>query len=136
MEMSNKAIIFTIDAVIALAIAFIFISAALSYVSNLQSGAGNELVLNQMTLDSLALLEFNGDLSIAVNSTSVNVLSSYLNSTQKNICGRIEIYDTSETLLLSVLKSGCQASDHVSLSRRVFFFGDDVYMAKMEAWFK
>lgn len=132
----KKGIVFSLDVMLALITAMILISAGIYYMNNLYSNIGTELNLNQITQDSLEILDFKGDLINARLTNSNSTLNEFLNELDNNICAEIEMYNQNDTIIMSSVKSGCVSSNTLLVSRRTFIVENDIYYAKMEGWFK
>lgn len=125
----KKGIFFTIDAVLALAIALFLVFAIFTGMSknvdysNLDAGV--------FAQDSLATLEKSG--AFLRNDSSLVEL--YANATPSQLCVNISVFRPSES---SFIKPGCSMSNinQVSVANRVFISGTNVNYARAMAWYK
>jgi|SRR3989338_4744840 len=121
--MNKKAVIFTIDAVLAIIIAGIMLSAAYFYISYEYGSGDGQQNLHKISLDVLSALEKDGALQNSVNTGSASSISTFLNALPLQICSNITIYDNSSRIKLSAQKQGCNITQPV-FSRRVFVSGN------------
>jgi hypothetical protein len=134
MEMKKKGIIFSLDSMIALIIAGIFIFGAMVYLGNLQDKNENNLILNQIARDSLTILDFSYDLIQAGSTGDNTTLNDFVDNLETNTCARIGIYNQSKQLDFTSTKSGCIPNNNVAVARRSFIVNKEGYYAKMEVW--
>lgn len=125
----KKGIFFTIDAILALAIAIVLVFAIFQGISkNVDYSTFDTGVFAQ---DSLATLEKSGAFSRNDNS----LIESYINATPSQLCVNISVFRQSES---SFIKPGCSMSNinQVSVANRVFVSGTNVNYAKAMVWYK
>lgn len=135
--MKKKAIIFTLDAILALLIAATLIISSLYYLSKTENIPYTEQGLYKISLDILTVLEKDGTLKTAVEESSATEIQGFLDSLPVQICANITIYNTAQDNLLSVKKTACDSSEEKLFSRRVFIANSfSVYYAEMVSWFK
>ena len=127
--MDKKGIIFTIDAILAVVIAGIMLSAAYFYVSDGYHSRGGQQNLYKISLDVLSALEKDGALQNSVNTGSASGISAFLNAIPSQICSNITIYDSSSRIKASAQKQGCNITQPV-FSRRVFVSNFSAYYAE------
>lgn len=131
----KKGIIFTLDVTLAVLLTLSIITASLFYLSQINLSFEDE-ELYRLTMDSLAVLEKSNALSESASTGSTQPINYLLESLPYNTCAKVELYDKNNVRILTVKKVGCTYSDDYLLSRRVFIAQDEIYLAKMEAWFK
>ena len=131
MEIGKKGIGFTLDAMFALFITMIFISVAVYYLDPVSDSLYTRMYLNQLTQDSLNILEDSYTLSNAVTSNSNTTLNEFQIELDRNY-----IYDQANILKLTSVKTGCGTSKNLIVTRRSFLVGYKPYFARMEAWIK
>jgi len=136
MEIGKKGIGFTLDAMFALFITMIFISVAVYYLDPVSDSLYTRMYLNQLTQDSLNVLEDSYALSNAVSSNSNATLNEFQSELDRNVCSIIYIYDQANILKLTSVKTGCGTSNNLIVTRRSFLVGYKPYFARMEAWIK
>ena len=117
--MNKKSVIFTLDAILAILIAGVMITASYFYISQANIPMSNRQNLHKISMDALVVLEKDGTLKDSVQTGSASGLSEFLNLLAPQICSKFTIYDDSSTLVLSSQKSDCNITQPV-LSRRVF----------------
>lgn len=133
--MNKKSIIFTLDAILAILIAGVMITASYFYISQANIPMSNRPNLHKISMDALAVLEKDSTLKNSVQTGSASGLSEFLNSLAPQICSKFTIYDDSSTLVLSALKSDCNITQPV-LSRRIFVLDNfSVYYAESKLAF-
>ena len=134
-----KAIIFTLDAILALIAAALMITSSYFYLTSARTSEWGILDLNRLATDSLATLEINNDLEDVITSGSASTLDTYLNSMLPGrMCGRIRIFSSARALLYSSMKTDCNISitKTIAVSFRSFMALDSIYYAKMEGWYE
>jgi hypothetical protein len=136
MEIGKKGFGFTLDAMFALFITLIFISAAVYYLDPVSDSLYTRMYLNQLTQDSLSILEDSYALSNAVTSNSNTTLNEFQTELDRNICSTIYLYDQANTLKLTSVRTGCGTNSNLIVSRRSFMVGYKIHFARMEAWIR
>ncbi|MFA5141593.1 MAG: hypothetical protein WC471_01325 [Candidatus Woesearchaeota archaeon] len=134
--MNRKAFIFTLDALFALLLAMTFFAYIFTYMGHSANSFNNIDLLN-MVDDSLNALEKSSALSNAVKSGSTASILAYINAMPTQICARVSLYSSSETLLYSVSGTGCGTlpSDY-NTGRRIFVVNNVANLAVMEVWYR
>ncbi len=128
-KFGKRGIFFTIDAILALAIALVLVFAIFQGMSknvnysNLDAGV--------FAQDSLVVLEKSGAFSYNDNS----LVELYVNATPSQLCVNISVVRQSET---SFIKPGCSMSNinQISVANRVFVSGTNVNYASAMTWYK
>jgi len=136
--MNKKGVFFSVDAIIALLAAIILISMAFFYLGQLDVTGATQNELLEYSRSVLTVMEKGDYLEGIIESSSVDNISSFFNtSTKGTVCFNLTIYDSSLTDLgLGKLKDGCSSSEEKVVVRRSFIHGEDVYLAKMEAHYE
>lgn len=132
--MDRKAVIFTLDAILAVLIAGVMLSAAYFYISGAEAPTDNRQNLYKISLDILAVLEKDGALHDFVNAGSASAISSFLNALPSQICSNVTIYDNSSIIKLSAQKQGCSMTQPI-FSRRIFVSNFSLYYAESKLSF-
>jgi len=133
---NKRAIVFTIDAIIAIIILIAFTSASFYYLKNMNNDFG-ENDLFQISQDSLAVLELNNELQNAITTSSTSNIQVFIdNLLPSHVCADIMLYDSSDTLQLNTTKTNCISSDETSASIRTFIVNNNFYYAKMRSWYE
>ena len=131
----KKAIIFTLDATLAVIMTLGLIITSLFYLSQSNVSFEKES-LYRITIDSLAILEKNNVLRVSASTNTTTDLQNFLNTLPYNTCGRIEIFNKNNEKLLTAIKAGCTFSEDYIVARRVFTASNAIFLTKMEAWYK
>lgn len=136
MRMNRKAFIFTLDALFALLLAMTFFAYIFTYMESSNNQFNNLDMLN-MADDSLNALEKSSALFTAVKSGSTASILTYINAMPAQICARVSLYSSSQTLLHTVSGTGCGTlpSDY-NTGRRVFVVNNAANLAVMEVWYR
>ena len=134
-KMNNKAIIFTLDAILAILAVSSIIIASQFYLSKTNIFYGQQDIY-KMSTDSLTVLEKSRTLENAVKASSTSAIQNYLASLPNQICATITVYDKNSVSLLSATKTDCAASDINRIARRCFISNFESYYAEMIAWYK
>ncbi len=132
--MNRKSIFFTIDSLFALLLAASFFVYLNYYIETSQTTAQVDLVT--MSNDALAVLEKSGALSQSVHAMNTSLLQSYLDAMPVQICANIRVYNRAGVNLLNAAKTGCTSDEELVIMRRVFIDRVELYLAKMEAWYR
>lgn len=135
--LKKKSLIFSLDALFAIVIAGIMILACFLYLSQTTTNIYQNQDIYKISLDSLAILEKDDTLKIAVETNSTTTPQLFLNSLPDQLCSNITIYTASSAAILSAQKTGCTAKNESTIAVRTFIANNsNVYYAKMEAWYK
>lgn len=138
--MREKGFAISLDAVIALGLAFIFFAAVSYYFSFPESSSFRSLKLKEASFDLGAVLEKSGQLESAVKDNKTIELRRILNKTPNNLCFQLKVFSpASSNPVLSVRKSGCPAkySELTSIKRSfVVLENNDAnfYWGEVNAW--
>ena len=116
--MSRKAIIFTLDAILAIIIGALIIAASYFLLSQPDPDF-NAQALGRISYDSLAVLEKDSTLRNAADTSSPSGLGTFISSMPGNTCANISVFDNSSMLIASSQKSGCSLNYSI-VSRRAF----------------
>ena len=128
--MNKKSVIFTLDAIMAVLIAGIMITSAYFFISQTDAASFNRQNLNKISLDVLAVLEKDNTLKGSVESGSASELDTFLAFLPSPLCGKVTVFDSNFTSVLTAQKSGCDF-DQPAVSRRIFVTDNfDVYYAE------
>ena len=132
----KKSVLFTLDSVLALVIALIVLLSVIFTLRSLTINRWTETNINELSMDYLTILEYDNTLSATVVTEDTTALKTFLNAnTKDSICGRIKIYDSTDTLILLETKTGCYNSDELFVTKRSFIANDAYYYAVLEGWY-
>lgn len=134
--LTKKAIIFTLDSILALIVTVTIITGTLSYMSQVSKIPYNKQALNRIGQDSLTLLEKDQILKQAVETGSNATIAVFLDSLPNQICVIVDLKATDQSTLQSTVKTGCSSSDESLIVRRVFIASFTTYYAEAELWYK
>ena len=135
--MNKKAIILTLDVLFALLITAVFLSAILFNLRSisLDEWTDNRLIENSM--GHLVVLEQTGLLKNVIIADSISEVQNYLNIyLQLNICAKVLIYDDSNNLLYTIIKTGCFDSRKIAITKRSFVANQDFYYVELQGWYR
>lgn len=136
MGISKKAIIFTIDAVLAVLAAMALISGSYYYLSQTQNIQWTNADKSQIAMNSLAVLEMSNSLQGAAATMSAAELDNYLNNIlPAQLCANIMIFTETGAQLLTTIKSGCAVPEYKAVVIRDFYFRGFLYYAQMGVWY-
>ncbi len=126
MKKNKHAVFFTIDSMVALAAAMVFMFAIFYYLSVSPDYSSEDLRV--FAQDALAVLEKSG----AMNDNSV--ISGYINATPSQVCLNITVFNPAES---SFVKPGCSMADvrQISVATRVFINNKNPRYAKAMVWY-
>ena len=139
----KKGFIISIDAIIALLIAFaMLVSISANFSVSKHSSLADEK-LSAVSKDVLTVLEKSGKLENAVVENKNKELGKYLNKTSENLCFEISVFDFDDnsSALSAVAKKDCkknQTEVSVLSTKRSFFVADNekFYWAELKSWIK
>jgi hypothetical protein len=135
--MLKKGLIFSIDAMFAIAVAGMMVLACFFYLSQTTTNIHNDQDMYKISSDSLTILEKDGTLAASVATGSPVTISSFLDSLPGQLCGNATIYTSSSAALLSAQRAGCTAGEEPAIAVRSFVTGvSGVYYAKMAVWYR
>lgn len=137
-KFNRKGFIYTLDAIFALVIAATIIIASFQYLSQTHIARFNRSDLYRLSNDALTVLERNSGLSNVISGSTSSV-QNYLNSLPTQVCGNLSVFSTSNSLISSIQKTGCNSAnvDDLVVARRVFVHSNSsTYHARLEAWYR
>jgi hypothetical protein len=116
--MGKKAVIFTLDAILALLIAGSMITASFFYLSqeNIQFTRQS---LYKMALDLFAILEMDGSLADYASTGSNSSIINFISTLPSQLCINLTLYNNDSAFMHSTQKSNCNITQPV-VSRGVF----------------
>ena len=121
----KKGALFTIDAVLGVALAFIFILFIFSNMAKVQP-VQNEI--DYVARDAVNVLLINGSLKEGIADTSEIQL--FLNLMPEQICGSVFLYDSANLELSNTTKTGCTTDRKKTVAWTSFVDGATNYAAK------
>ena len=124
-----KAQFFTLDALLALIAAAVMTS---MIIMSFKTVPSDDSRLQTIAADTLRVLD-DGRLLTAVQGNTTTI-DNFLKKLPDNICGRITISDTLDTILASVTKQGCGTPIIPAVQYRTVVKEGTFYLARMEAW--
>ena len=133
--MDRKAFIFTLDAIMALILAALIVSAIYFNFSKQSQQPYSEANLLQISLDSLTVLEKNSNLNDAVQNNDLSQLQSFVTIMPYQFCSNITIKDSDEDYIASIQRN-CSLSNPQAIARRIFIANNTVFLAEMKTSFK
>jgi hypothetical protein len=116
--MAKKAVIFTLDAILAILVAGSMITASFFYLSqeNIQF---NRQSLYKMALDLIAVLEMDGSLADYASTGSNSSIIIFISALPSQLCVNLTLYNNDSAFMHSTQKSNCNITQPV-VSRAVF----------------
>ena len=125
MKKNEKGFISTLDAVFALLALLIFSTIIFSYLQ--KTPDINDVFVYRQAYDIMTVLEY----------TNFSDPSSVFINTPSSLCMRLEVYDSSMTLLSTYYKVNCDVSNiNEKITWRTFIDGQNFRMAKLAVWRK
>lgn len=134
--LGRRGIVFTVDAMFALAVTIPLIMTCFVIVSSTTPQIYNSKDLYMSMSDSLAVLDEDYTLRDAVTSGGLSTIQSYLNSLPSNMCANITIYSSASMPVLSARTAGCTQSNFSSVAIRHFLANTNTYYATMRGWYR
>lgn len=132
---NKKGIAFTIDAVFALVLAVLLITATLVFISD--NTFSNKKSLDSVSKSVLTVLEKDFMLKNAIEFDSLSELSVYINTLPSQYCFILSIKNQSKSEVIdNVTKSNCVQSEEIIYTRRVFVYNQEIYYAELISWYK
>lgn len=131
-----KGIFFSLDALLALLVAFLLTGAILQAIAALPAEPDNSRLL-KISGDSLAIMEKTGTLEDSVSSSSSNPIKLFARSIPRNICYRVSISKPPASNPL-IAEENCPCKTF-SVARRSFLIASSAsteYLAEMRACYK
>jgi len=138
---NSKGAVISLDALLALGIAFVIILGISFYSVNTQTDDYSSVRLKQMAIDSLVVLEKTNTLSTSVLVSNYTPIHSFLAKLPSWVCTEITIYEaeSTDTILTSITKTGCTKSpDEISVAKRTFVINNSgtpkTHLAVAKVW--
>ena len=135
MYLNKKAIIFTLDALLALLLAISFFTYISFYFSDVADPLYSDIGLYSVTNDALTVLEKTGTLANVVRNSDITELQTYLDVMPIQLCGNITIYNLANVRLFSAKRTSCTSPEKNVIVRKVFVSDFIPYLTTMEAWY-
>ena len=141
LKKNKKAIVFSIDAMLALVSAMVLIGVAFFYLSQVQTLNWSQPGTFITAMDTLNVLRIDNTFSDSISQNSNESLIQFMdNMFPVNICGRIELYSNDSVLLIDANKTNCilptqTSSADVYVARRTFVHNKSMYYAFLRLWF-
>ena len=133
--LNKKAVILTIDALLALIAAMTIIVAVVYFTGQVSNIPYNKQALNKISQDSLTVLEKDNVLKTAIETSSNTTLTLFLDSLPSQICAKVDLKSSDQIIQESAIKTNCGSSNETVVVRRSFVANSfNVYYARMEAW--
>lgn len=132
-----KAFVITLDAIMALSF-FLIVMVVLSSQTFQPRSPGN-VYLKQLSLDTITVLEKTGRIHGALyGNETANAMQDIIEATPEMACIDIEIYNSSNSLVASALRSDCFDNEGLDLqiAMRPIAFRGQYYIIITESWFK
>ena len=136
--MLKKAIIFSIDAMFALISAVILIGIAFFYLSEVETLNWSQPSTHITALDTLNVLRIDNTLTNSISDNSNENLILFMdNMFPVNICGIIQLFNSTDGLLIEANKTDCILNDGVDIyvTRRSFVYNKSMYYAFLRLWY-
>lgn len=116
----KKAIFFTIDALFALVLAFVFLSFVYYSAPDISTSYRGD--------DALRVLHLSDSL------LSESVAQEYIDASLAPFCGNLSVFASGGVLQYSIVSDGCGSpTDEIRISRRSFY-DDGIYYAELRLW--
>lgn len=132
-----KGIIYTVDAIIAVAAFIAMLGMTFFFLSNAGTSSWDALSINEHMSDSIAVLDLSGALGRLVDTGSAAELSSYLNDfLPARVCANITVLDSSGAALYNIAKAGCTQAYESSMAYRAFAHNSNAYYSRISGWYK
>jgi hypothetical protein len=137
----KKSIIFSIDAMLALISAVVLIGVAFFYLSQVQTLNWSQPGTYITAMDTLNVLRIDNTFHNSIKYNSNDNLTLFMNNMfPLNVCGRIELYNSSGNMLIEANKTNCFVptnldSNDIYVSRRTFVYNRSMYYAYLRIWY-
>jgi uncharacterized membrane protein len=139
--MLKRAVLFSIDAMLALISAIILIGIAFFYLSSVETLNWSQPGTFITAMDTLNVLRIDNTFSESIRYSSNESLILFMdNMFAVNICGRIELYNSTGNLLIDANKTNCLLPNQTNpadiyVSRRTFVYNKNMYYAFLRLWY-
>ncbi len=130
MAMNKNGLFFSLDALFALAVAFLFFSVLFYWISQ----------LDIHTLGNAEMVEYSHSVASVMEQQGAfaqeNISAFLGNYTKNQTCFNVTVYSSSSSRLYSVLKSGCTNTSYPSFVTRSFVSSNgSVYFSNIRGWY-
>jgi len=133
----KRGIIFSIDAILSIMITITLISASFFYMSQIHTIKWSQPNYFLTSLDTINVLRIDGTLENAINTLSGEKIQEFMNYTyDNNMCGSMNISDSSENTLISVNKTGCTSYEEVYVYRGTIVNNKKIYLITLKLWYE
>jgi hypothetical protein len=134
----KKAILFSIDSLIALFVAFVLISSIYVGLDSIKYPKYNNIELYAYSSDFSELLLNNQEFKIALTNLSTQNFDKYYDILSLNLCVNINITDIYLNNILYSSKINCIENNLLesSIFYQPLIYNDNIYVAKIRMWYK
>ena len=138
--MEVKGFVFSLDALVAIAIALIMITSSAYYLSGINENENQDYQIKQLTADFIAVLEKNNSLENAIINNNSTELANFVNTIPQDICLNIELYHKNDliTPIIVVRKQNCESNYDALFSIKRSFVVENqdmnIFLAEVTSW--
>lgn len=131
---NKKAFFFTLDTIIAILLLTTLMIAIFMAFSQASTPFSDNIPLESLGMDTLVVLDQDIKDAIATNATS-SLHQSLAALLPENVCMKIQVTHANVTDL-DLIKPGCTPSEFTTISRRVIYRKNMIYLAEGKTWLR
>jgi len=134
----KKAVIFSIDAILALVVTITLISASFFYLSQIQVIQWSQPNYFLTALDTLNILRSDGTLRASIKPpANGSSISTFMNAMyEDNICGSMTVQTRNGTLLYEANKTNCTHYNEVYVYRSSIVVDRNIHNITLKLWYQ
>ncbi|MEM4389352.1 MAG: hypothetical protein QXG98_01680 [Candidatus Micrarchaeia archaeon] len=131
-----RGFLISLDAVLAVLLAFFFLATSLLIAGNIKSVASEEAQLKRVSEDVLAVLERTGRLALTPEAGGASEVTEVFLSAPDSACFRLRVLRASDLKIRRVVvRPGCgEPEESHQVTKRSFVFGREFYIAELTSW--
>lgn len=138
---AQKGFLITVDAFLSVTLMLLLITASLFYLSQAKVDSWNTVDLKSAVTDLSTILEKNLVFEDSIKQSSSELLLEKLNNSSSKYCFSTTIYNSSLSIFMSAVKTGCtKNSEEILSTERVIVVNSSgtisFYVARIDGWFK
>ena len=131
----QKGFIFSMDAIIALALCVGLIAGSMQYLSGINSQRLESRQLSALCSDFSKVAEKSGIFKAAVEGNSYSGVKALIEQMPNNLCLQVEVYGSSGQRIANAGRS-CKASKNTVSAKRIFYANGSYYYEITRAWWR
>ncbi|MFP4403563.1 MAG: hypothetical protein ACLFPJ_04390 [Candidatus Woesearchaeota archaeon] len=137
-KLTKKAILFSLDALVALFISFVLMSSIFYYLNKIEFPRYNNLEMHEISSDFVHLLKNNNEFIKSIKNNDISNIEKYYKILPNHFCIELTILNNNQIKILNSTKTNC--IDFILLDSMQYYepiiYEDEIYITKIRGWYK